>query len=82
MNELVPSTNPFTRLELEQAVTFGNVHSFYLEDDRNHSISSCSSSEVDELPTNASSQLSTKQRARIIEADPYFPAKCKAFRQV
>jgi hypothetical protein len=83
MNELVPSTNPFTRLELEQAVTFGNVHSFYLEDGRhNHSISSCSSSDIDELPTNASSQLSTKQRARIIEADPYFPAKCKAFRHL
>jgi hypothetical protein len=111
MNELRHQTNPamqqkgrtFTPSELEQAVTFGNVYSFYSaqsssnekknrivkvnqvnkgkqEDEKEEEEEKEDSSF--EFPTNTSVVLSNKQRARIIEEDPYFPAKCKAFRDI
>ena len=78
----------FTNVELENAVTFGNVRSFYdtnptMDDSLSSSSSSCNdstSSSNNESPTNASFALSNHQRARALEADPTFPEKCRAFR--
>ena len=73
----------FTQEELVNAVTFGNVQSFYdhstISNSSDSSIASDSSTNS-EQPVNASLILSNRQRADALASDPFFPAKCRAFR--